>query len=94
MLLQDLPNGAFLLRNSDKYYIVLTLKYDQKYINLGIEKLGNGFLRLCGEDNSSPDFVSLSQLVDYFTIHPIGFGLQFGEVGETILRKVLPHDRF
>lgn len=93
-LLHGLPNGAFLLRKSCNCYIVLTLKYNEECINLQINKMSNGFLKLYGEDDSSPDFVNLSHLINYFTMSPIGFTLNSGKTGQTLLKKVLPVNRF
>ncbi|XP_018562549.1 uncharacterized protein LOC108904458 [Anoplophora glabripennis] len=72
--LSRFENGAFLFRPSQTYFLVLTVKHNNKIYNFGIERSPNNKLRLNTEGTiKPPDFFTLREFVAYFTKEPITF---------------------
>ncbi|EEZ98032.2 titin [Tribolium castaneum] len=93
-LLQNLANGAFLIRPSRKYFLSLTLKHNGRYFNLGIEKGPNNKIRLNTENESmSPEFATLKDFVEYFSREQLTFQHQ-GRTVALLLKKILPPEVF
>ncbi|CAG9833367.1 unnamed protein product [Diabrotica balteata] len=93
-LLRNFTDGAFLFRPSEKYFLVLTIKYNKKFYNLGIERTVNNKIRLNADMSSiSPEFETLKAFVEYFTKEAVTFSDQ-GTILEIYLNPVLPADIF
>uniref|UniRef100_A0A6P7GSD3 Uncharacterized protein LOC114340199 n=1 Tax=Diabrotica virgifera virgifera TaxID=50390 RepID=A0A6P7GSD3_DIAVI len=93
-LLRNFTDGAFLFRPSEKYFLVLTIKYNKKFYNLGIERTANNKIRLNADMSSiSPEFETLKAFVEYFTKEAVTFSDQ-GTILEIYLNPVLPADIF
>lgn len=93
-LLQDLEDGAFLFRPSENYYLTLSLKYENKYFNLGIDKGENNRIRLNTEDeNLSPEFATLKEFVEHFTKEYLTFQHK-DRILRVHLKPALTADRF
>ncbi|CAG9822476.1 unnamed protein product [Phaedon cochleariae] len=93
-LLRTLEDGAFLFRPSRHYFLVLTIKTNNKFYNLGIERTKNDKIKLNSDTGSvPPEFSNLRDFVDHFTNEAVTF--QVGnELLETYLKPVLPPDLF
>ncbi|XP_056633036.1 uncharacterized protein LOC130442719 [Diorhabda sublineata] len=94
-LLANLTDGAFLFRPSEKYFLVLTIKFNGKFHNLGIERTVDNKIRLNADMKSiSPEFGTMRAFVDYFTKEPVTFKENNGNLVEIFLNPVLPVDIF
>ncbi|CAH1106045.1 unnamed protein product [Psylliodes chrysocephalus] len=93
-LLCNLEDGAFLFRPSRKYFLVLTLKKNGKYYNLGIERTNTNKIRLNSDSSSvSPEFGTLTAFVDYFKREALTFK-EGGIVIQICLKSSLLADVF
>ncbi|CAG9856341.1 unnamed protein product [Phyllotreta striolata] len=93
-LLRALPSGSFLFRPSERYFLVLTLKAENRFYNLGIERTSTNKIRLNADASSvSPEFGTLRAFVDYFKKEPVTFTHGNGLV-EVCLNPSLPADLF
>jgi hypothetical protein len=94
LLLFDLEDGAFLFRKSNRFFLTLSLKHNNMFFNLGIEKTDNQTIRLYTEgENTSPEFSSLTDFVSHFTTELLSFQHR-DRVIEVYLKPILPPNRF
>ncbi|XP_023023988.2 uncharacterized protein [Leptinotarsa decemlineata] len=93
-LLRPLKNGAFLFRPSEKHFLVLTTKHNNKFYNFGIERSQAGKIRLTADYRSEvPEFSSLQEFVEYFSKEPLTFQ-EATSLAMIYLNPVLPEDVF
>lgn len=91
-LLSKSGNGIFLIRPSRTYFLVLTVKNNNRIYNFGIERTSNNKLRLNTEGNiKPPEFSTLRDFVTYFINEPVTFE-NGDELTEIYLKTYLPHD--
>ncbi|XP_056633585.1 uncharacterized protein LOC130443128 [Diorhabda sublineata] len=94
LILRNLPDRAFLFRPSHRFFLVLTIKYHNNIINLGINQTPDKKLSLDTETGDFPmKFDSLTDMVSYFTDEEITF-MTDGEYLQMRLNPVLPPDLF
>lgn len=92
VLLATSASGTFLIRPSRTYFLVLTIKHDDKIYNFGIERTPNNKLRLNTEGNiKPPEFSTLLEFVTYFIKEPVTFE-NGDELTEIFLKTHLPPD--
>lgn len=88
--MENLEDGAFLFRPSESYFLVMTVKFNNRYYHMGMEKTKNNRFRLAEKDhNYFPEFSDLKDFVNYFSTEAISLESD-GRILEIILKPILP----